>query len=387
MQVRRGVLYLLGSLLSGVATVLSLPLLCFPRLARLWANWHRDRAGRLLGTPLASRAAQGVPRRRVATGRTSRVLLWLPVNAITGVALGLPALLCVGNIVVAAIATPLWWAFAPEDGPRLFVDVPVTGWTTALTLGPLQIFLLTALAYVCLPPIARAHARICLVVLSHSTNEQLAERVAVLTRTRADVLDAHGAELRRIERDLHDGTQARLVAIAMRLAVARQAFADNPRDEQLVEGLLREAHDGAEEAMTELREVIRTVYPPILADRGLEGALTAVTARCAVPTRLDIGDLGRVPAAVEAVVYFAVAEALTNVTKHSQATAAGVRVNRAADRLSVVISDNGTGGADDRRGTGIAGIRRRALALDGTVDIDSPAGGPTAITVELPCGW
>ncbi|MEV0430626.1 histidine kinase [Micromonospora sp. NPDC050495] len=386
-QVRRGVAYLLGSLLSGVATLLSLPLLCVPRLARLWANWHRDRAGRLLGTPLASRAAQGVPRRRVATGRTSRVLLWLPVNAITGVALGLPALLCVGNIVVAAIATPLWWAFAPEDGPRLFIDVPVTGWMTALTLGPLQIFLLTALAYVCLPPIARAHARICLVVLSHSTNEQLAERVAVLTRTRADVLDAHGAELRRIERDLHDGTQARLVAIAMRLAVARQAFADNPRDEQFVEGLLREAHDGAEEAMTELREVIRTVYPPILADRGLEGALTTVTTRYAMPTRLDIGDLGRVPAAVEAVVYFAVAEALTNVTKHSQATAVGVRVNRTADRLSVVISDNGTGGADDRRGTGIAGIRRRALALDGTVDIDSPAGGPTAITVELPCGW
>lgn len=385
-QVRRGVVYLLGSLLSGVATLLSLPLLCVPRLARLWANWHRDRAGRLLGTPSASRAAQGVPRRRVATGRTSRVLLWLPVNAITGVALGLPALLCVGNIVVAAVATPLWWAFAPEDGPRLFVDVPVTGWTTALTLGPLQIVLLTALAYVCLPPIARAHARICLVVLSHSTNEQLAERVAVLTRTRADVLDAHGAELRRIERDLHDGTQARLVAIAMRLAVARQAFADKPRDDQFVEGLLREAHDGAEEAMTELREVIRTVYPPILADRGLEGALTAVTTRCAMPTRLDIGDLGRVPAAVAAVVYFAVAEALTNVTKHSQATAAGVRVNRTADRLSVVISDNGTGGADDRRGTGIAGIRRRVLALDGTVDIDSPAGGPTAVTVELPCG-
>jgi signal transduction histidine kinase len=292
-----------------------------------------------------------------------------------------------GNIMVAAIATSLWWAFAPEEGPRLFIDVPVTGWTTALTLGPLQILLLTTLAYVAFLPIARVHARICLAMLSHSTNEQLAERVEVLTRTRADVLDAHGAELRRIERDLHDGTQARLVAIAMRLAVARQAFADNPRDEQFVEELLRDAHEGTEEATTELREVIRTVYPPILADRGLDGALTAVTARCGVPTRLDIGDLDRVPAAVEAVVYFAVAEALTNVTKHSQATSAGVRVSRTTDRMSVVITDNGTGGADDRRGTGIAGIRRRVLALDGIVDIDSPAGGPTTITVELPCGW
>jgi signal transduction histidine kinase len=372
----RGGAYLLGSLASGIATVLGLPLLCYPRFARLWADWHRDRAGRLLDTPLPSRPAPF----------TGRDLLWLPVNVLTGVALGLPALLCVGNIVQAAVATPLWWAFEPVGRPRLFVDVPVTGWATALALGPLQILLLTALAYLGFPPVARAHARICLVVLSHSAAEQLADRVAVLTRTRADVLDAHGAELRRIERDLHDGTQARLVAIAMRLAVARQALSDQPRDEQFLEGLLRDAHEATEEAMTELREVIRTVYPPILADRGLAGALTAVTARCGVPTRLEIGDLGRVPAAVEAVAYFAVAEALTNVAKHSRATAAGVRVSRTGDRLSVVITDNGTGGADHRRGTGLAGIRRRVLALDGTVELDSPAGGPTTITMELTCG-
>jgi signal transduction histidine kinase len=386
-QAWRGGVYLLGSLASGIATVLALPLLCHPRLARLWAEWHRDRAGRLLGTPLASRPAlRATGRRAWADPATGRDLLWLPVNAMTGIALGLPALLCVGNALLATVATPLWWAFAPEDRPRLFIDIPVTGWATALTLGPLQILLLTALAYLGFPPIARAHARICLVVLSHSAAEQLADRVAVLTRTRADVLDAHGAELRRIERDLHDGTQARLVAIAMRLAVARQALSDNPRNEQFLEGLLRDAHEGTEEAMTELRDVIRTVYPPILADRGLAGALTAVTTRCGVPTRLDIGDLEQVPAAVEAVVYFAVAEALTNVARHSHATAASVRVSRTADRLSVVITDNGTGDADDRLGTGLAGIRRRVLALDGTVDIDSPAGGPTTITMELPCG-
>ncbi|MEV1319632.1 histidine kinase [Micromonospora arborensis] len=390
-QVRRSGVYLLGSLVSGVATVLALPLLCILRLARFWANWHRERASRLLGAASASRPARRATGRRAWAGpvtvRTSRALLWLPVNAMTGVVFGLPALLCVGNVVLAVIATPLWWAFGLEDRPRLFVDVPVTGWATALTLGPLQILLLTVLAYVGFPPMARAHARICLVVLSDSTEEQLAERVAVLTRTRADVLDAHGAELRRIERDLHDGTQARLVAIAMRLAVARQAFSDNPRDERLVEELLRDAHEGTEEAMTELRGVIRSVYPPILADRGLDGALTAVTTGCGVPTRLDVGDLDRVPPAVEAVVYFTVAETLTNVTKHSRATAAGVRVSRTADRLSVLVTDNGTGGADDRRGTGIAGIRRRVLALDGTVEVDSPAGGPTSITVELPCGW
>jgi signal transduction histidine kinase len=386
-QAWRGGVYLLGSLGSGIVTVLALPLLCHPRLARPWAERHRNRAGRLLDIPIAPRPAPPATARQAwADPATRRDLLWLPVNAATGVALGLAALLCVGNLLPAAVATPLWWIFEPEDRPRLFIEIPVTGWATALTLGPLQILLLTALAYLLLPPMARAHARICLVVLSHSAAEQLADRVAVLTRTRADVLDAHGAELRRIERDLHDGTQARLVAIAMRLAVARQALSDNPRDEQFLEGLLRDAHEGTEEAMTELRDVIRTVYPPILADRGLSGALTAVTTRCGVPTRLDIGDLERVPAAVEAVVYFAVAEALTNVARHSHATAAGVGVSRTADRLSVVITDNGTGGADHRLGTGLAGIGRRVLALDGTVDIDSPAGGPTTITMELPCG-
>jgi signal transduction histidine kinase len=370
-----------------MVTVLALPLLFHPRLGRLWADWHRDRAGRLLGIPIAPRAAQRAGRRLVwADPATHRDLLWLPVNAMTGIALGLPAFLCVGNALLAAVTTPLWWAFAQEDRPRLFVEIPVTGWAAALVLGLLQILLLTALAYLGFPPVARAHARICLAVLSPSAAEQLADRVAVLTRTRTDVLDAHGAELRRIERDLHDGTQARLVAIAMRLAVARQAFSDNPRNEQFVEGLLRDAHEGTEEAMTELRDVIRTVYPPILADRGLAGALTAVTTRCGVATRLDIGDLGRVPAAVEAVVYFAVAEALTNVARHSHATTADVRVSRTADRLSIVTVDNGTGGADPRLGTGLAGIRRRALALDGDVDIDSPAGGPTTITMDLPCG-
>ncbi|WP_238007106.1 histidine kinase [Dactylosporangium sp. AC04546] len=383
----RGGAYLLVSLASGIATVLALPLLWHPRLARLWADWHRDRANRLLGKPPASRPALRPKGRRAwADPTTPRNLLWLPMAALTGVALGLPALLCAGNVLPGIVGTTLWWALAPEDRPRLFIDVPVTSWTTALTLGPLQIVLVAALAYVGFPPVARAHARICLVVLSDSPAEQLAARVAVLTRTRADVLDAHGAELRRIERDLHDGTQARLVAIAMRLAVARQVLSDSPRDEQFLEGLLRDAHEGAEEAMTELREVIRSVYPPILADRGLAGALVSLTTGNGVPTRLDIGSLEPVPAAVEAVVYFAVAEALTNVAKHSRATAAGVRVTGAADRLSVVITDNGTGGADDRLGTGLAGIRRRVLALDGTVDVDSPAGGPTTITVELPCG-
>lgn len=369
----RNARYLLGSLVLGVATVAGLPLLWHPRLLRKWADRHRARAARVLGLTADKGAATGWE------------LLWLPVNVLTGLAFGLVTVLCVGNVLLALVATPLWWAFTPAERPRLFIDVPVTGWATALTLGPLQILLLAGIGYLIFPPLARAHARICLAVLARSPADALAERVEVLTRTRAEVLDAHGAELRRIERDLHDGTQARLVSIAMRLAVARQALRDDPRDDDFLEELLRDAHEGAEEAMVELREVIRGVYPPILADRGLAGALTAVAARCAVPVRLDVGDLGPTPAAVEAVVYFAVTEALTNVTKHSRASAAGVRIARTTSRLTAVITDDGAGGADDARGTGLAGIRGRVLALDGAVDVSSPAGGPTTITLELPC--
>jgi signal transduction histidine kinase len=375
-QVWRSGLYLLGSLVSGVATVLGLPLLCHPALARLWADRHLDRAGRLLGTPMTPRPDRAIRRR----------LLWLPVNAVTGIAFGLPALLCVGNIVLAVVATPLWWAFEFADRPRLFIDIPVTGWNVALTLGPLQILLLAALAYWAFPPFAREHARINLAALAPSAAEQLADRVAVLTSTRTDVLQAHGSELRRIERDLHDGTQARLVAIAMQLAVARRALAKGPPDQQFVDGLLQEAHEGTEEAMTELREVIRSVYPPILTDRGLDGALTAVTARCSVPTQLHLGDLGQIPAAIEAVVYFAVTEALTNVVRHSQAGTAQVQLKRTGNWLSATITDDGVGGADHRLGTGLAGIGRRTRALDGTFTVESPAGGPTIIAMELPCG-
>ncbi|WP_245627597.1 sensor histidine kinase [Actinomadura oligospora] len=251
-----------------------------------------------------------------------------------------------------------------------------------MTLGVAQFVVLAALTYRLVPLLARLHARIGVVLLSPSAAEQLAERVDTLTETRAGAMNAHGAELRRIERDLHDGTQARLVAIAMRLGAARESL-DDP---QMMERLLREAHEGTEEAMVELREVIRTIYPPILADRGLAGALIALGTRSAIDTTLDIGDVGTVPAAVEAVAYFTVAETITNATKHSQAVRTAVRVSRDGDRLSVEVTDDGIGGADETLGTGIAGIRRRVLALDGAFAIDSPVGGPTTITVSLPCG-
>jgi signal transduction histidine kinase len=364
---RRSLGYLLLGLGSALVTLVALPLLAIPVLARGWAAWHGQRAGRLLGTSVSPPPGW------------RRDLAWLPVHIAAGGALGTAAVLGVGNLLLGAIASPLWWTYPAGDPLRLLLEVPVTSWGSALVLGPLHVLVFGLLTVRLATPLARTHARLCLAVLSPSA---LARRVEVLTATRVGVLDAHGAELRRIERDLHDGTQARLVAIALRLGVARESL-DDP---ELVARLLREAHEGAEDAMTELRDVIRTMYPPILADRGLTGALTALAAGAGVPTGVELGELGEIPAAVEAAAYFVAAEALTNAAKHARATSAAVRVARTGRMLTIEVSDDGAGGADETRGTGITGIRRRSAALDGTTRVSSPVGGPTVVTVELSCG-
>ncbi|WP_052848942.1 sensor histidine kinase [Streptomyces avicenniae] len=411
-EVRRGAAYLLVCLVTAVATLLALPLLLlslvttalgglglvlFPRTLlglRRWAEWHRRRAARLLGVTVAPRRT-GLPEGVRAQWRgiredpgVRRDLRWSALHFASGFAAGAAALLCVGGMVGGAVATGLWWAFPEGNGFTAF-GVEVGGWGTALSLGLAQTLVAAGVTWRCVPWLARAHAGLSVRALEPSARERLAERVGELTESRAGVVDAHGAELRRIERDLHDGTQARLVAIAMRLGVAREALRDDPSG--TLARLLQEAHEGAEEAMTELRQVIRTMYPPILADRGLDGALAALAAQSAVPVELDTGGLdaggpGQVPAAVEAAAYFTVAEAVTNAAKHSGASRVVVRLSRSGGGLLVEVTDDGLGGVDESRGSGVVGIRRRAAALDGTVLVSSPPGGPTALTVELPCG-
>ncbi|MBH5338121.1 sensor histidine kinase [Streptomyces pactum] len=354
--------FLVGNLFAALGGVFLLPR---PAMAPGWADRRRARARRWLGTP-----AESSPTTR----------RWLLVNAVTGAPAGLLALLVLANIIVGVIGMTAWWALPAANRPRLWVDLRIDGWGDALGLGIPQVLVLGAVAQYVLPVLARAQARL----LAPSGRERMAARMATLTKTRADVLDAHGAELRRIERDLHDGAQGRLVAMTMELALARQAVRDEP---DAAEALIERAHASAEAALSELRDVVRTIYPPILADRGLPGALSAVVARSGVPARLDVGELGDVPAAVETVAYFTVVETLTNATKHSGATAATVVLERAGGGLRVRVTDDGVGGADESRGTGLAGVRRRVLALDGEVTVDSPAGGPTVVTVELPCGW
>jgi signal transduction histidine kinase len=220
----------------------------------------------------------------------------------------------------------------------------------------------------------------------------LAKRVAELTATRADAIVAHSAELRRIERDLHDGAQARLVALSMRIGLAKRAY---ERDPQAGRKLLDEAQDQAEAALAELRHVVRGIHPPILTDRGLAGAVRALAASSGLEVTVEADDVDqgpRAPAAVESAAYFVVAEALTNAAKHSGSTRAELRLSRTAAGLRVVVRDEGRGGAEESRtdgqtGTGLYGMQRRVAALDGTFRLTSPAGGPTVIEAELPCAW
>ncbi len=212
-----------------------------------------------------------------------------------------------------------------------------------------------------------------------SERELLQQRIDELAASRAAVVRAVDAERRRIERDLHDGVQQRLVALAMLLGRARRS-----RDAEQADALLRQAHEESQGVLTELREVAWRAYPSALDSLGLREALGGVAERCGIPlrTRFDVG--APLPRPVETAAYFVVSEAVTNAAKHSSATAIDVRVALAGARLTVRVEDNGRGGAD-AAGSGLAGLRGRVAALDGVLHIDSPLGGPTIVTAELPC--
>jgi signal transduction histidine kinase len=204
----------------------------------------------------------------------------------------------------------------------------------------------------------------------------------VLTRTRRGALDVQAAELQRIERDLHDGAQARLVSVAMSLGLAESLLETKP---DLVAGLLTEARSTAVAALDDLRTVMQGIQPPVLADRGLEGAIRALALDIAVQVTVTGGLPGRAPLPVESAAYFTAAECLANVMKHSNATSAWVDLRYEAGLLSVVVGDNGVGGARADGGTGLRGVARRLESFDGAMTVSSPAGGPTTVTMEVPC--
>ncbi|MGW1089999.1 sensor histidine kinase [Streptomyces sp. NPDC002596] len=210
---------------------------------------------------------------------------------------------------------------------------------------------------------------------------RLASRVSELESDRGVVVDTAAADLRRIERDLHDGAQARLVALAMDLGLAKEKLAQDP---EAAARMVDEAHGEVKVALQELRDLARGIHPAVLTDRGLDAALSAIASRCTVPVTVEVDLASRPAQAIEGIAYFTVSELLQNVSKHAYATRATVDVWRTADRLMLQVTDNGRGGADLSAGSGLAGLTERLDAVDGILVVDSPVGGPTRVTAELP---
>jgi signal transduction histidine kinase len=217
-------------------------------------------------------------------------------------------------------------------------------------------------------------------VFPGAREQELVERVDELTRTRRGALDVQDAELRRIERDLHDGAQARLVALSMQLGRAEERLAEQPEMAELV----RQARDEASAAIAELRDLARGIAPPVLADRGLSAAIESLGRRTAIHVAVDVNMERRPPRVLETAAYFVVAEALTNVAKHAPHAHALVNIEMNAKQLSIEVADDGPGGADPEGG-GLSGLRGRVEALDGSLQVISPPGGGTTIHAELPC--
>jgi signal transduction histidine kinase len=230
--------------------------------------------------------------------------------------------------------------------------------------------------------LAAADIAVARYLIGPGSQADMTVRIGQLERSRAQAVGSAEAERRRIERDLHDGAQQRLVSLAMNLGRARARFADDPDGAKVI---IDQAHTEAKEALAELRNLVRGVHPPVLSDRGLDAAISGLAALSPVPVTVHVSLDARPAPSAEASAYFVVAEALTNVAKHARATRAVVEASRHGDVLRVVIRDDGIGGADPD-GQGLAGLADRLAGVDGRLSVRSPAGGPTVIEAELPCG-
>ena len=369
---------------------LIVPLIVRP--LRWWASRARARSARHSGlavesaySPIPANPTYAESLRLAFSRSTGRDLLWLIGH---GVIVTFVDLLTVALPLAAvnALIVPAYWYLAPANDP-ISSPFPVTSWAAA-AWSPLAAVGYALVSWWIVPGVAFVQSWAQAKMLPPGRKQKLAERVTALTASRAAALDAHSAELQRIERDLHDGAQNRLVSVVMMLGIAERSLETNP-DDALPQ--LRRAQQAATDALAELRTAVHDICPPILRELGLEGALSAVAGRSAVPCSLHVVGLHRVPTAVESAAYFIVAEAVTNLNKHSGATRASISVeydaSSSVERLLITIEDDGRGGAVERAGGGIAGIRRRIEAFEGTLHLSSPAGGPTTMRVELPCGW
>jgi signal transduction histidine kinase len=303
-------------------------------------------------------------------------LLALPIGVLTFTVV---AVVWAGSLALTLL--PLYVSALP-DGTAKFGIADVgqgPGSLLACVVGVLGVVLLAPHATLAM---GRLQAKAATWLLG-PRRAALEEQIEQLESSRSAAVDAAEAERRRIERDLHDGAQQRLVALAATLGEARKRFDDDPDGART---LVDDAYEEARSALTEIRDLVRGINPFILQDRGLDAALSAIVARSPVPVELDVNVAERPPAPVESAAYFVVAEALTNVARHADATRAHVAVARSGHRLVVEVRDDGRGGADASAGSGLQGLRDRVAALGGAMYVLSPTGGPTTVTVELPCG-
>jgi signal transduction histidine kinase len=312
---------------------------------------------------------------------TWRDLLWMIAD---------PAGLCVlpaipGSLVVwglFGVLMPAYWSpIIHAGGNNWYAFIHITDWTAALLSVPL------GLAFIALglwlgPLFLRWYAQAARSMLAPTKQAALERQVAHLSESRAEVVDTGAAEIRRIERDLHDGAQARLVAMGMTLSAAEQVIDDNPA---AARALLLEARDSSAKALTELRDLVRGIHPPVLADRGIGEAVRALAMDSPMRVRVTNELPGRPPAPVESAAYFAVSELLANVSKHAGAHQVWIEMRYERGMLRIDVGDDGRGGADPSEGTGLRGIERRLSAFDGILALSSPPGGPTVATMELPC--
>ncbi len=351
------------------------------------ASGFRVMAGQILGEPLepSYRDAPGGPLSRLRVWITDparwRDLAGMFVTSTLGLVTSVIVISLLGGSLFYLIYPFLWWV-TPDgvfDVPLGIITIDTLSETFLMSLGAVVLF---ALWWWVGGPLVRARARLDRAVFCRSRSEELQERVQVLTDSRAESIDHSAAELRRIERDLHDGPQARLVALGMNLGLLEELLDQDP---EAARRLVAETRGSTGTALSELRSMVRGIHPPVLADRGLAGAVEALALDMALPVRVSADLPGRPPAPVESAVYFAVAECLANIGKHARAQNAWIDMTYGDGRMTVVVGDDGRGGADAGAGSGMVGVMRRISAFDGTMSVSSPDLGPTLITLEVPC--
>ncbi|MGV9879910.1 sensor histidine kinase [Streptomyces sp. NPDC003006] len=365
---------------------------------RKYADAQRIRAGEWSGVQIPSpyRALPAGGRSGVAgqvercslmlkDPATWRDLQWLLVNMTAGFVVvifapALPLYMLYGWV----LAFGVWEPIHNAGGGEWYAFIHVTSQSTANQAAALGVGFF-ALGVLVNTSLIRAHfllARTFLAPTSAMRERELAHRVDRLTETRHDAVDNSAAELRRIERDLHDGAQARLVAMGMDLGTIEALVESDPAK---AKQLLAKARQNSGEALTELRDLVRGIHPPVLAERGLGDAVKALALRLPISTEVDVELPGRAEAPVESAAYFAVSESLTNAIKHSGADRLWVDMHHGDGMLRIAVTDNGKGGAAVGAGSGLSGIERRLGTFDGVLAVSSPAGGPTMVTMEIPC--